>query len=329
VKAGTYTLAAALSPAASGTRENPILWRGYTSAIGDASVPVATLDINGNDDDVVANTRAFHIFSFLTATGNASRSNRIGFNLSGDANGCHRCLVQNVGGVGISLAGTGGAWALGCEITGWGQATASAAAVLLGVSAQAIGCNAHDGAGHGYEWGNLQSLGLAYCIADSCGKYGFYSNIGLPRAKLLSHCAAYGNTLGGLFLDNNIGPMAMMVHNSLFVNNGHYGIGVNAAAKTLVMLVGAAFFGNASGDVDPNVTPIEPIPRTTLAADPFVDAGSGDFRLQPEVTDLLGRGFPGPFLADGAVSSWEGHPDLGAVQQIVRPVANPLAVGGL
>jgi hypothetical protein len=328
VKAGTYTLSGALSPAHDGTRENPIRWRGYTSTTGDAVIPVATLDINGVNDDVVNCIRNFHLWSFLAATGNAGQAGKMGFNLSGDANGCYRCRVYDVGADGINLVSTGGGWALGCEIAGWGQTTGSAVALTLGLSAVAIGCYAHDGIGHGFHWASPNAGDFAYCIADTCGGYGFYSASTLTRPKFLSHCVAYNNTLGGLFLDTPIGSLPIIVHNGLFVNNSSYGIGVNASSHALVVLAGAAFFGNASGDVDPNVAVFEPVPRITLGADPFVNAAGGDFRLKPEATDLLGRGFPGPFLTDGAVTSWDGHPDLGAVQQVVRPVANPLAVGG-
>lgn len=328
VKAGTYTLSEALKPLQDGTRENPVIWRGYTSTIGDATGPAAVLDINNNDDHVVYDFREFHFFSFLEATGNAAYAGGNGFAVLGAGNGCYRCLARNTGGHGIYLGSTGGSWAIGCEITGWGQADASTAGLWAGQSAQGIGCHAHDGAGYGYQWGSFNALGFAYCIANGCGSYGFHSGSGSTRPKFISHCVAYGNASGGLYLDDAGGGLPIVVHNSLFVNNGNYGLMVNASGKALVILVGAAFFGNASGDVDPNVTAFEPIPRTNLAADPFVDAAGGDFRLKPDATDLLGHGFPGPFLADGAVSSWEGRPDVGAVPQVIRPVANPLAVGG-
>jgi hypothetical protein len=328
VKAGTYALSAALAPVNNGTRENPIYWRSYTSTIGDAVVPVATLNINGNNDDVVANVRNFHLFSFLAATGNPTRAGKAGFSLAGEGNGCYRCRAYDVGANGIILGGTNGAWALGCEISAWAQATASAAAVLAGNSAVAIGCDAHDGVGHGFEWGSLNSGCFAYCVADGCGGYGFYSAISPARPKFVSHCLAYNNTLGGLILDHAGGGLSVIVHNSLFVSNGNYGIAVHASGKGLVTLAGAGFYGNASGDVDPNVTVFEPVPRISLASNPLVDAPNGDFRLRPEMTELLGTGWPAAYLRDGAPMNWPAGGDLGAVQQVIRPVANPLAVGG-
>ena len=121
-------------------------------------------------------------------------------------------------------------------------------------------------------------------------------------------------------------PNICRVENCLLIGNGAYGIAADTG-NGKVILLGTGFYDNTSGEVSSNITLFEPVPRTTLTGDPFVDAANDDFRLKPGMTDLLGSGWPGAYLDDGQLTAWTGHPDIGAVQQVVRPVINPMMGG--
>ena len=94
-----------------------------------------------------------------------------------------------------------------------------------------------------------------------------------------------------------------------------------------MVLLGSGFYGNGDGEVQVGVNLFEPHARTSFSEDPTVDPNGADFRLKASAAQALGAGYPMGFLVDGAISSWSGSPDLGAVQQHVRPLVNPSFVG--
>lgn len=321
VKAGTYALTSTFSPANNGTPTNPIEWRGYTATPGDAVAPVATLDANDVNMLVLECTRAYHRFRFLTAADNMGAGpGNYGITLSGTHVTLERCRCVNTK-KGVLLNGPGNA-AIGCEVSGW---ILGPGFTLTGKAAVAIGCCAHDGMGQGYLLSSADCGGVFYCLAHSCDGPGFNSTLsGSGDLKQVSHCVAYGNSGSGIASAQDC---PFLVVNTILFGNGGYGIQGGIVIRPHFTLAGAAFGGNASGDVDMNATVLESLPRVTLTSDPFIDAAGGDFRLKPDAAALLGTGFPDYFVNGGQLTSWRGYPDIGAAAQAVRPVINPLVSG--
>jgi hypothetical protein len=325
-KAGTYVLAASFSPSNDGVSASPIVWRGYTSAPGDADSPVVTLDVNGASVHGIDCVRAYHHFKYLTVTGNASAGGTIfGINLSGKSDIAYRCratLVSrgvNAGGQGVQI--------VGCEVDQW---TSSSGIQLAASNAAAIGCHIHDGGGFGGGFSDPSSGGYYYCVSANNVGHGFIAGqSGGEMNRWLVHCTAYGNGGDGVSINGIPEGQPFVVVNSLLVGNALFGIGgVNTAAGTPhVMLLGCGFFGNVGGEVKSGVSLFEALPRATLTLNPMADAGASDFRLRADAGQVMGVGFPGKLLIGGSLGTWQGAPDLGAIQQHVRPLVNPSFVG--
>ncbi|GJM25994.1 MAG: hypothetical protein DHS20C16_24090 [Phycisphaerae bacterium] len=326
IKAGTYVLAASFSPSNDGTNSSPIVWSGYSSTIGDADAPVVTLDVNGASAHAIDCVRAYHRFEYLTATGNAGISGVIyGISLSGIANIAFRCRATSVR-RGILAAGQG-VQIVGCEVDQW---AGNSGIQLAASNSAAIGCHMHDGGGFGGGFSDPSSGGYYYCVSANNDGNGFLAGqSGGEQNRWLVHCTAYGNGGDGVTINGTPDGQPFVIANCLLVENFLYGIGgSNTGVGTPhVTLLGCGFFGNGNGEIRSGVGLSEAIPRVSLAADPIVDMGAGDSRLRADAEEALGTGFPGNLLIDGSLGSWRGAPDLGAIQQTVRPLVNPGFVG--
>jgi len=329
IKAGTYTLAAALSPSANGTRMQPIVYRGYNTAIGDAVAPCVVLDINGVDDHVVTASTAYHRLQFIAVTGNANRWKR-GFYISGGHNILYRCSSYQTGLQGFFLHGSG-ATVIGCEARSFGAKSTTAGFYLGSSRAGAFGCVARAGTGCGFELSSVNAGGLVDCISAGNSTYG----VSVPTSgsdaapQWICGCTLWGNGSHGINVGGASSGQPLVVQNTIFSGNGGYGVAAHAVGKSHATLMGCAFWNNTSGEVDGNVEVFEPWPRVSPDGDPLVDAAGGDFRMSPEGVALLGAGCPAQFLYEGVLTSWTGYPDIGAVQQAVRPVVNPAWWGAI
>ncbi len=312
IKAGTYVLASAFSPANAGNRDAPIVWRGYNAAPNDSVVPVVTFDIDGVTDQVVNNALAYHRFEYITATGNGGVGGaNFGFSISGESNVLYACranLVER----GMNITGQGTV-IIGCEIDNW---TSGAGVQIDADNAAAFGCFAHDGGGFGFGMKGASSGGCFNCISARNATHGFVAaQSGEELARVLVGCLAYGNTEQGLAINGTPEGQPFVIQNSLFVANTLYGIGGNVATGTPnVTLLGCGFYGNGSGEVDANVYVFEPGGRLSLPANPLVDAAMDDFRIRSQagVTQIA---WPKNFLVDGARSPWQNFADIGPVQK--------------
>ncbi|MCB9849128.1 MAG: right-handed parallel beta-helix repeat-containing protein [Phycisphaerales bacterium] len=325
VLTGTYIRSATLEPANDGTRDGPVVWRGYTTTPGDANVPVVTLDSDGSGIRILDCAKAYHRFECIAVTGNGSGGPIAwGMVLDGDHNIAWRCRAYAVR-RGISLGGMGSV-ALGCEA---GDFTSASGIELGGDNTLAIGCHVHDGT-NGIGFSGDSTGGAFYCLARACTGAGFtFAFGGGGFAKLVAHCVAHGNGGDGV---NSIGSpdgAPPVILNTILTANAGYGVGTTATSKAHAMLCGVAFAENAAGEVGTDVTVFEPVPRVSLSVGPFVDADGGDFRLRADAAALLGKGFPNVLLSDGALSVVRGFPDIGVLPHAPRPVLSPVGITGL
>lgn len=326
IQAGVYTLTASFSPSNDGTQSDPIVWCGYTTVPGDAVSPVSTLDINGASLHVIDCLRSYHRFENLTVTGNAGVGGSIfGMSLAGGVNLAFRCRVTATN-RGVSIVGQG-SQIIGCEIDQWNL---GAGIQLGGDNTAAIGCYVHNGSGFGCGFSAPSSGGYYYCVSANNTGHGFVAGqSGDEFNRWMVHCTSYGNGGYGVSINGTPGGQPFVIANCIIVGNTLYGIGgFNVATGTPhVTLLGCGFWGNGSGDVQTGVALFEPFPRVALTQDPIVDSVAGDYRIRSDAGQAVGAGFPGGMLVNGTVSSWRGAPDLGAIQQTVRPLINPSFMG--
>jgi len=322
VKAGTYardthfTNQVKLNNA--GHYLNHHVVRGYNATRGDAIAPCVTLD-GVNAYDVYYSNKAYIQLANVAVNGYAGGTPTYashGFNLDtgADGNTLYRCRAVNTGAMGIRAVANG-CGLDGCEVSGFGRAASSIGIGVGGNVVSLVGCHAHDGTGDAFNvWSAYPGL-LAYCIGAGCTQYGLNMNYnGAIYPQAVVHCVFHGNGSHGIYASGSTSGRPGRIVNTILSNNGGYGIAAHATGKCRAILRGVAFYGNSSGQVDANTTVEESVARITLTSDPFVDAAAGDFRLTQAVSGALGTGWPGAFLSAGALTSWTGAPDLGAVQ---------------
>ena len=129
-------------------------------------------------------------------------------------------------------------------------------------------------------------------VFANCGGYGA-TVFGLDDGykSRFYNCAFYGNSGDGVLVNGNGNPAfeptsatAPMILNSVFVNNGGYGINCPVGTSD-VRNEGLrdvwdfnAFYGNASGEMNGYET-FDDGSSILLSADPFMDGANGDFDL--------------------------------------------------
>ena len=331
IKAGTYTAGTHFTNQVKfnnpGHYLNHHVVRGYNATRGDAIAPCVMLDGNNAAYDVYYSDRAFIRLENIEVNGYAGgtpTNAKHGFNLAtgSDESSLYRCRSANTGSQGIRAA-SAGCLIEGCEVTGFGRVAASVGIYVPGSPGSVVGCYVHDGAGNAFNVSATYPGLLAYCIGSGCTQYGLNMNYNGLYPQTVVHCVFHGNGSHGIYASGPTFGQPVQIVNTILSNNGGYGLAAHGTGKGRVELLGCAFYGNSSGQIDANTTVQETLARVTLTADPFKDAANGDFRLAASQRQALGSGWPGAFLSGGALTAWAGYPDLGAVQQAVRPVRIP------
>lgn len=224
---------------------------------------------------------------------------------------CYCVKVINCPAVGLA-----GEWFNDCEASGCGYGL---------VQATMIGCVAHGCSSHGFLRGRFQN-----CLSYGNGGCGFAMN-----EAVAMNCTAYNNGSDGFGYNfDNVGGMACL--NCLAVGNGGYGFSNTNGTPNYVYfnsLINCYTLGNTSGAIG-GFTGKDAIliGNVALSADPFTNAGAGDFSLN----NTAGGGavcraaaFPGVF--PGGLTT--GYLDIGAVQHQDSgggggsgPVARPVII---
>lgn len=339
IKAGEYVVASTVTVTGAGTKITPHVITGYNTTRGDATAPCVTWNADNGNFDVYTSGAAYIWLEYITATnrvGSATTRTTNGFNTyTGSHVGAlfYRCRATNVGDRGF-YAGIYTS-IIGCESDNFGVTNNSSYPAGFDLhdryGALTVGCYAHDGNGYGFIYGS-DSYFCKSCIADTCtgvtGDFGtgFYI-YSTSQITMIDSIVVY-NCKNGVKLGNASSNYLVLLIDCILANNTT-GI-ASAAGKGIVKLLGCAFYHNTN-EIDTNTTVIETIPRISLGQDhgndPFTDAAAGDFSLDSSVTEIIGTGWPGQFLSGGALTTWHGHPDYGAVQ--TEDVAGGGSGGGL
>lgn len=209
-----------------------------------------------------------------------------------------RCDFSSAGSVVVS--GTSRAVFIECDFTAF---ISSGFLGSSGSSSTLINCTFHDCSGSGAQVDYTAGAGvftLIGCRSYSNDDHGYRVEVdnAYRNSVTISNCVSHGNGDSGLFIwgtpDTAQGPIS--VTNCIFANNGDEGITAASDVDLLVYNDFNAFYLNSGGEVD-NIT--KGPNSVTLSADPFVDAASGDFRLNTTPgggADLRGTGlgYTGP-----------------------------------
>lgn len=296
VKSGTYNFTTA-TPGAAGpvvfANVTRLTMEGYQTTRGDRTgtrpvVSWAAVSAPGATTYIFANAGTNqHNFLNLTADGN-DVSNVSGFDLGNagtDTGVVENCVAQNCSGasqIGFTVSLSHACiscYANDCT-TGFNGSTGTANNCTAKLCGTGFTCNTFD------------------CIANACVTDGFKGNNN-PNRHIRG--TAYGTSAGDGF---DHGNSSCTFIDCVAVGNSAYGFnGVNTAG----MLFNCAAYNNTSGRV--NGTPRYDFNPITLSGDPFVAAGSDDFR--PDATASEGAS-----LRDAALNTYgqTDTRDIGAVQ---------------
>lgn len=196
-------------------------------------------------------------------------------------------------------------------------------------------CYARDSLSNGFVAGTGVTLVARDCIVDNMdqesatGGHGFWGQAASSSAHF-TNCVFYGLEGSGIFASVASASDNMVVENCIFATIARYGweststnYRTDATEGYARRSRGNAYYACALGNQDVNFPPGPD--DITLTADPFVDAASGDFRLNEAVGGgalLRAAGVPGTFPG----LTVTGAMDIGALQ---AGGTGTLAAGGL
>lgn len=340
VKAGTYNLTVALdtpAPTPSAYRCRVI---GYNATRGDNPIasdrPLIKTNsnaINALNVDAAVGWR----FSYLIFDGSGSPKGVIGLNVSERFSAFTFCKVTGFSSEGfVNNYGGGAAISysilFGCEVTACGGTTAAvdtanAGGGLNGTGILVSGCWIHDNTKSGILIGSQCSVTGCIISSNSGGSSdGVLIN---AYAVNISGNVLYGNGRDGIRSAAAFWQIGSLYLNNIVVNNAGYGFNASGAAAfaNAVAVDFNAYYNNTSGARN-NVT--AGAHDITLTADPFTNAGAGDFSLNSTAgggAALKGTGFPGTF--PGSLST--GYADVGPLQHqdVNSLLVNPGMSGGM
>lgn len=316
----TYSITAAISQA-----NVQLCFQGYTSAYNDLGRAIIDGGTSGVSYILLAASGANCRYVDFIFRNNGASGSAAGVDCTGGVE-CLilRCVVNNVRGIGLILAGAAGQ-VVECEAYGCNQSNGTNSGIsLTGNGNFAIRCISHDNTGsntRGFTGGNTAAL--IKCIAHSNGGVGFhltFSDIG----GILIDSDAYNNGSDGILLPSS-NPHAVYIENCNIVKNGGYGINYSGAGLCTGAVVncgfGAGTMANTSGATSPTIASgsfgnMHAIGLVTYPNNvtPWVDPANGDFRINLAQAKSAGRG---TFTETAA--SYAGtvaYPDIGAGQHL-------------
>jgi hypothetical protein len=283
-----------------GTDDVQITFEGFTTSAGDGGVASISGQVLNNADRIVIRN--------LSCTNAADHAFEIG-------SGSYYCVYENCTGA-TNTASSSGFYSTGrdsvfrnCTVT---TATANGF-VCAGLRNRYIGCAALDCGGYGY----LASTTAIFvrCLAAGCGDDGFTMT---STDGMVIGCIAYGSTGGSGFKFTNGSSYLRCLANSIAYGNNQYGIELTTGGSIYEDY--NALGSNSAGEYDANMNAAFRGAHTLdLAADPFVDAAGGDFRINPLSAagrTLLAAAAPGGLAGVDAAGI-----DIGALQMVRRAAA--------
>lgn len=300
IKAGTEEkLAAALSLATYGTPSYtaPLVFRGYTSIANDGGVG----EITGNSAVSVFDGSGIH-YVFWRDLELHHSGNGVPLIRSGNGGGLVNCIVHDALNYDIIMLGTG-AIVAGCSFynLGW--------RIVVGASAKCIGNKIVQTTANAC----LRLIG-AGCVVLNNLIIANGNSSGIDDAGIGQDLVAFNILRASSAPASKIGISFSGTYNSVVINNiiagwsGAGSIGMSTSNEW-GMIGHNAFYNNTTnivGDVS-----IDLGGNVSLSADPFVDAGGGNFALTDTAKALLrSAGWPESYL--GAAT--DPHLTIGLVQ---------------
>jgi hypothetical protein len=311
VISGTYTSTGDIAFPA-GANEAPIVWRGYTSTIGD-------LDDQGRNADGTLNTTNFPVFdgtaSYNFTAGDYSFFQNLVIQsaenattlVSSDPSICYRCELINshASGASVSTYGNGGAsYTAGlneCDLHINSSNSSAEIASLDGPRSSVYGCRI---------WSDNASPPGGQVAVNVVFNGACVSNV------IFNVGAAFQSTVGNLFAYNSCFDVAsnFLYQNdadgsTVCINNIIYTVGTYAFDGSnggMLTMISNAIGDATSGRIDTGAlgTTLEEINPITLTADPFVDSANEDFRLNATAG--------GGDLCRRAMRTWFANQKIGA-----------------
>lgn len=284
IKSGTYNLTS-FSPANAGTAASPIIYRGYSSTIGDGyqgrtngngALVVTNMPVFAMSTNQFSYNKAYVIVESINIT-TAYAGAAVG--ISGTYNLFSRCVITMTGssatGYGLHMVGAGNV-ALDCDVSNTGG-TALCAINAGNATVSVLYCRATCTNGIGVR--AISAARVIGCVIyDSTT--GISYGVAWSTSPIIIGNTIVGNATGILAYSasTTCGPIV----NNIITDSSGYGIDGADASGVHMLLAYNRFRANTSGDVryaDNHATATSYGHVTTGASSDFVDAGGNDYRL--------------------------------------------------
>jgi hypothetical protein len=296
----------------------PVVFQGYSTNYGDGGISHIQGPATGSSFvHLTSNTAGICLVDMeFSRNGDSGSSNCL--SLSGPGVLLLRVVVHDVRGSGFAI-GSAASALVECEAYGCNQSNAAnQSGFNLSSTSTAVRCIASNNTGSNtsgfYSAAGNNDAVFVDCIASENENKGFLVT---SNHQHFFNCVAYFNGSDGIFAS---GVGSLYIENCILLRNGGYGINGNSAAKEgFIINCGygsGAGLANTSGNTG-GIRSVVSIGDITITADPWVNAASGDFRLNNTAGGgaLLrgtGRGY---FLqTESGQSGTVSYPDVGAVQ---------------
>lgn len=285
---GTLTVTSAIQ-LSKGTTGNyvRIVLEGYSSSRGDngkATITTATNSVN-----IIKLTGSgieIRNIAFTTTAGTTAAA-VIGSSSAGSQYG-EQITIRDCsfsGGFTVGVDNYAGGYApsfqmIECTVTG----CTSYGVSIGGPQFILIGCYIYGNGSHGVvtqQYGSVILINTICASNTGCGVYDDGTNVN-NRWCILKQCVLYNNGSDGVKIAQSVGEPLISI-NTIYYNNSGYGINglsvvsVSPAPMSILVQLNNAFGSNTSGARN-SVVPSDST-DITLTANPFNNAGSGDFTL--------------------------------------------------
>ena len=320
IKAGTYTLSAALTFNIVATGSFPVWYRGYNTTPGDLDAGSTSLSypVLSGGSNTMTTTGQYAIFSGISFL--AARAGSCLVQSGATSNGIRfkRCRFENTY-ANAAAAAVNISTIVGSFVECWFKVTSSATTCITGSgSIELTGCYL-EGAGGATTTG-IGTTGATFvqsCTIRGFGSHGIVtSNINNIR---ISGCTISGNGGDGIRIGGaSAASQFRQIIGNLLRSNGGYGIN-NSGGAINVELSSNAYYNNTSGQKN-GFGDYPEFGAITESSDPCVS--SSDLHLIPSASGA-GAGIPGQWEN---VSGMIAYPDIGAWQRQQYPIPRSLVM---
>lgn len=282
---GTLTITSTINvtKASSGNFERIVI-EGYSSSRGDGGKATITTATNSTVIFTLGGLGIELRNLSLTTTAGTKAAGIIANSSSGN-NAGEQITIRDctINGFTIGIDDYNGGYLFPLVIHNTTIENCSSQGVYIGNVCVMIGCYIYNNTSDGVALVSFGQLVAINCVSSSNGGCGF-NDQGTDdnRTVILKQCVIYNNTSDGVKLNQNANVQSLVSINGIYYNNGGYGIngpGVETAAApfTQLLQLNNAFGANSSGARNTGVP--SDTSDISLSANPFNNAGSGDFSL--------------------------------------------------